>query len=524
MLKQLGETRLSTAIETDIAGERSHAKVLDVDAKGSLREIHRRVGTAILFESSGGQRDKVAHLPELRFALGKPDIETTSIDTAAIALERKAFFLQKVGSDGFKVYHKAKIDKAVHDRRASLDDETDIKPVMRNLAEEEFRRGASLPLVRFPEDEPIQDSPRLTLVLVDPVLEWNGGDLRQRIVEVTKNRGKSSRLYPGSLVWCVRKTGRDLKDKIELLQAWRRVQRDVIDGVLGPDFEKADRQEIAVKVNEAEEAARDEVWAGYRWVILDNAQEPGGLRVIDLGAGHASGSETLCSRILSALKAEGLLNDSVGAGYIDRNWPPAFKESGAWPLASLRQSFLNGALTRLVDPDAVLRRKIVEFVQNGDFGLASGPKGEGTYERLWFQEPITPDEVAFEPGVVLLKKHTAALGKRSNAPTTLAAVESEPPAGATPTSGGPKSQPPKLPSAPQTVRLRVSGNVPPEQWNRLGTKILPKLRLGRDLQICVEFSITAESGVSQEIRSELRQILDDLSLTGALRVECSSAT
>jgi hypothetical protein len=28
----------------------------------------------------------VAHLPELRFALGEPDLDTTSIDTAALAL------------------------------------------------------------------------------------------------------------------------------------------------------------------------------------------------------------------------------------------------------------------------------------------------------------------------------------------------------------------------------------------------------------------------------------------------------
>src|SRR5206468_2043277 len=27
-------------------------------------------------------------------------------------------------------------------------------------------------------------------------------------------------------------------------------------------------------------------------------------------------------------------------------WPPALKDAGAWPLTSLRQSFLNGALTR----------------------------------------------------------------------------------------------------------------------------------------------------------------------------------
>jgi len=37
-------------------------------------------------ESSGGQFHKVAHLPELRFALGEPEVDTTSVDTAAVAL------------------------------------------------------------------------------------------------------------------------------------------------------------------------------------------------------------------------------------------------------------------------------------------------------------------------------------------------------------------------------------------------------------------------------------------------------
>ena len=123
VLGQLGESRLLAAIDTDIAGERSHARTLDADTTGVLRDIHRRVGTTILFESSGGQVHKVAHLPELRFALGEPELDTTSVDTAAVALEAKAFFIQRVGTDGFKVYHKAKIDKAVHDRRASLDEE-----------------------------------------------------------------------------------------------------------------------------------------------------------------------------------------------------------------------------------------------------------------------------------------------------------------------------------------------------------------------------------------------------------------
>ena len=344
VLGQLGESRLLAAIDTDIAGERSHARTLDADTTGVLRDIHRRVGTTILFESSGGQVHKVAHLPELRFALGEPEVDTTSVDTAAVALEAKAFFIQRVGADGFKVYHKAKIDKAVHDRRASLDEEDEIKPTIRTLVKDEIKRGASIPVEPFPADSStVPDSPRLNAGRPRPDLRMGrrrGDPHADRRVD--EEPGQVVAVVPGALVWCVRKPGRDLRDKVELLLAWRRVQRDVRDGLLGADFERADHQEIQAKVAEAEDDAKDEVWAGYRFVVLADSTDPSGLKVIDLGAGHSSASETLCGRIIAALKAEALLNESVGAGYIDRNWPPAFKDSGAWPLASLRQSFLNG--------------------------------------------------------------------------------------------------------------------------------------------------------------------------------------
>jgi hypothetical protein len=347
VLGQLGESRLVAAIDADIAGEHSHAKALDADTKGPLRDIHCRVGTAILFESSGGQADKVAHLPELRFALGEPAVDTTSIDNAAFALEDKSYFIRKVGSDGFRITHQPTMKKVVSDRRASLDEETEIKPALRKIVEDEFRRGASLPLVPFPSDgSEIQDTPKLTLVVMDPDSEWaSSGSLRDQIAEWTRQRGKSPRLYPGALVWCIKKPGRDLREKVELWLAWKRVAREIAEGTLGGEFDRADRAEIQSKVVAAEEAAKDEVWAGYRFAVIADSQDAGGLKTIDLGAGHSSSGETLCGRVVSALKSEALLNESVGAGYIDRNWPPALKESGAWPLASLRQSFLNGALT-----------------------------------------------------------------------------------------------------------------------------------------------------------------------------------
>ena len=527
VLGQLGEQRLDAAIDADLAGDTAHAKALDADTKGALRDIHRRVGTAILFESSGGQVDKVAHLPELRFALGEPDVETTTVDNAATALEKSGFFMRRVGADGYRIHHQATLRKVVSDRRASLDEETEIKPAVRKVVQDEFARGAPVPVVYFPEDgEAAQDSPRLTLIVLDPEEEWRGSDQQVRqIGQWTRERGKSPRLYPGALVWCARKPGRDLRESVELWLAWRRVAQEVSQGVLGAEFDQADRVEVQARVRDAEEVAKDEVRAGYRFVALGDTQSVEGLKIIDLGAGHSSGSETLCGRVIAALKSGALLNESVGAGYIDRHWPPVFKETGAWPLTSLRQSFLNGALTRLMDPDAVLRRRIAEFVEGGDFGLASGDKGDGQYGRLWYAEPVGADEVAFESGVFLLTKATAEQ-LRTTANDTEPAQPGLQPTPSTTT--GPGSTPgPDVTQVEFPIEtgrkatLRLKGTVPPEVWNRLGTRILPKLRSGDGLSVAVEFSVSVDAGMAQGFQLELRQALTDLGLQEQVSVETS---
>jgi hypothetical protein len=81
------------------------------------------------------------------------------------------------------------------------------------------------------------------------------------------------------------------------------------------------------------------------------------------------------------------------------------------PAEMVRQSFLDGSLTRLLDPDSVLKTKIVEWVSKGEFGLASGLRPDGTYERLWFEELVGTDEILFDSGVFLLNKKKAKILK-----------------------------------------------------------------------------------------------------------------
>lgn len=515
ILGQLGESRLLSAIQADLTDEHSHARALDVDTKGALRDLHRRVGTTILFESSGGQGDKAAHLPELRFVLGEPEIETTSIDNAAVAFEAKGYFVRKVGHDGFRFGFKPTLKKVVSDKRASLDDD-EVRKAGLMVVRKEFERGATLPLVPFPEDgSAIQDTPRLTLVVLDPESEWHGdGTLRSTVAEWTKQRGKSPRLYPGSLIWCVRKPGRDLKDKLELWLAWKRVEKDLADGTLAGEFERADRSEVGSKVHDAEEITKDEVWASYRYVVLADHKEPDGLKVIDLGAGHASNSETLCGRVLTALKSQALLNESPGASYLERKWPAAFKDSGAWPLVSLRQAFLNGSMERLLDPDSYLRRSIPEFVMRGDFGLASGQQPGGTYTRLWFEEMLPADEVAFDADVYLVLRSKGKALKAKAQPTDVIQPLPAEPETETPK---PETPPPMPPGAKRT--LHITGSIPAEVWNRLGTKLLPKLRSGSDLRLGLDFTVDLDADQVALFQTELRQVLQDLNLAQAVRIE-----
>ncbi len=522
VLGQLGEMRLIAAIASDIADPNSHARALDADTKGPLRDIHRRVGSAIFFESSGGQTDKSAHLPELRFALGDPALDTTSIDSAAMALESRAYYMRRVGTDGFRIGYQPTLKKVVNDRRASLDPDAQVKPAIQQIVKAEFDRGRTIPWTPFPSDGgEVPDTPKLSLVVLDPGFEYRASDtsLRQKLSEWTKQRGSSPRSYPAALVWCLKKPGRELTQKMEEQLAWRHVKREIDDGTLGSEFDKADRAELATKVKLAEEGVVDEVWASYRFIAIADAAEPDNIRVIDLGAGHSSQGTTMTGRVIEALKAESLLNESVGAGYIERNWPPALKASGAWPMSGLRQSFLNGALTRLLDPDTVLKTKVCEFVGKSDFGLGSNQRPDGSFDRVWFDEIVDPAEVTFDKDVFLLTKATA---KKLRAP-----AKPEPGATGEPLGPSPEPEPGPSPGAepesptptPTTAIVRITGVIPPELWNRLGTRLLPKLRAGTEVSVGISFSAKFESGVAQTAAGEITQALEELGVKDKVEVK-----
>lgn len=234
--------------------------------------------------------------------LGEPELDTTTIDLAASQMEARGFYIRKEGSDGYQFGFKPTLKKVVNDRRASLD-EDEVTAEMKRIIQLEFEKGKNLPApMMFPQDgTAVGDTTRLTLVVLDPAQEWtDNGKTRAEILEWSRQRGHSPRLHPATLIWCVRRPGRDLRTKVEAALAWRKVQREYLDGSLAGEFDQSDRDEITAKRGDADEAAQDEVWAAYRYIVLSDNKDDSGLQAIDLGAGHASQGETLsaaCSRL-----------------------------------------------------------------------------------------------------------------------------------------------------------------------------------------------------------------------------------
>ena len=157
------------------------------------------------------------------------------------------------------------------------------------------------------------------------------------------------------------------------------------------------------------------------------------------------------------------------------------------------------------------------FVASGEFGFASGRREDGSFDRLWYAEPLAPEEVAFDANVFLLTRARAEQLK------TKPETPSDPHLAPAP-APGPKPEPEPGPHPEPTrpaseITLRLAGTVPSEVWNRIGIKLLPKLRSAKELTTSVEISVTVDARSAGDMMEDVKQILNDLGLADRVRVQ-----
>lgn len=96
-------------------------------------------------------------------------------------------------------------------------------------------------------------------------------------------------------------------------------------------------------------------------------------------------------------------------------------------------------------------------------------------------------------------------------------MELEPPLAPEPGPPTP-TPPPETPESGQAT-LRLSGAVPPEVWNVIGHKVLPRLRQGTALTIGINLSVQVDSASAEGMVADLEQALEDLGIGAAVRIE-----
>jgi hypothetical protein len=512
VLRQLGEQRLQAAIQADITAltgqPKSHAETLDdEDSEGAGRSgIHQRVAKTLFFESCGGQTDKAAHLPELYFAVGDPDTETALIHTAVQALERRCYFLRSVGVDGWRFGHVPTLKKVHADRKQALDPE-DVKRNMGELVKTVFKKDNEIHLSLFPKDSTdVVDQAMLTMAVMRPdegLEPEEESSLRQRITDWTRKCGQQSRQNPGGILWVTCEAGGALRAGVEELLAWQAVADDANRGLLG-ELEPHDIRGIQRELNDAKGQIEDRVWSSYNHLLLWDASTAK-LKDIVLGQLHPSEARSITSAILARLRHDSLLSREIGASYIERNWPPALKESGAWPLAGLKAAFFQGQFTRLEKADDALRVTITRAVSQGMLGLASG-KDANCFDRVWFKEAVEVADITFDYDTYLL---TAAKAKslKLGTPPPPTAPPVPPPTQPPLPPDAPPARPPVPPAAPKPTVVVWEGELKREQWNLFSLKVLTRLAQSDDLQIDVKVKATLKEGqTTEQLNSALKEL------------------
>ena len=402
VFEQLGNDQLSVPVTTDIAGKKdAHAKKLDKEATESIRKnkLHQKVATVIFMESNGGQSQNKAEasLPEIRAAVGNPEINLADVETVLEGLTATCYYLNW-DRNRYRFGLRPNLNQILVTRRGAVAAKA-IEARVRKITEDLFREGPKFLDRRFfPErSNDIPDRPQLTLAVM--ALDKLAGDAGTKtlVESFVKECGSSGRTFKSSLLFAVPDSTTAITNAARDLLAWEDINDD--DDTIG-QLEDAQKRALALSLGNAKRDLRESVWRSYRHVFLLNKNNA--IKDTDLGQINSSMAPTLPDLIVNTLRKDDEITDRVGSERLVRFWPPALTE---WPTKAVRDAFFaSPALPRLMDPDSI-KQTIADAVSSNLIGYARKQGSRTVLER--FGEAMAEQEVEISEDVVILRAEDA---------------------------------------------------------------------------------------------------------------------
>ena len=173
---QLGERNLEIPVTTDIFGNaNANATRLDDEAASAAikqAQLHRKVATAIFFESNGGvsHNKAQASLPEIRLAVGQPDLDIGNVETVLEALappDGICYYLD-TAQNRYWFSMRPNLTRLLASRKEQIKHD-DLRETIRAEIIKEVGRFNGNSAIFFPErTNDIPNQPVLTLVVLPP--------------------------------------------------------------------------------------------------------------------------------------------------------------------------------------------------------------------------------------------------------------------------------------------------------------------------------------------------------------------
>ncbi len=398
LLEQVGESRLEGALTTDICGKKdSHAVRLDEEAIDTIKksQIHRKVATAIFFESNGGQTKDEATIPEIRLAVAGPEIDIGNIETALEGLTDSCYYLI-TERNRYKFSFKENLNKRFADRRASVKS-TDIENCVREEIQKVFPAIDGIERIFFPEKSAqILDRPIITIIVIGPNQSLQQTpEIKQKIEEMTREYGKSARTYKSSLLWVIPETNAMMQEEARKLIAWEDIRDE------GLKLDDIQQKQLDISVKKAKRDLTESIWRAYKNVLI--LDKDNNLNTIDLGLITVSQAESLSKLIINELLRKDIVTKHVPPRFLIRNWSHAFTE---WSTKSVRDVFFaSPQFPRLLYPETV-KETIAQGVSEGHIGYV-GKSPKGGYDPFFYKKTINAQDIEITEDMFIITSDTA---------------------------------------------------------------------------------------------------------------------
>ena len=513
VFEQLGETKLEGAVTTDICGKKaSHADRLDAEAPDTIKNarLHRKVATAILFESNGGQARGEATQPEVRLAVAEPGLDIGGVENALEALTDACYYLT-VERNRYRFSLKENLNKRFADRRATIQPRA-VEDRVREEIQKVFATGSGVERIFFPEkSNQVPDRAAVTLVVLPPEQSLQDEKATTQVVEtITRESGSSSRTFKSALIFCVPDAPDALCDEARKVLAWE----DIDDEASDLKLDEMQIRQLEENVKKAKRDLKETIWRTYKCLMLlakDNT-----LKKVDMGLVHSSAAPDITTLIINHMRQTDDLVTGVSPSFLTKHWPPAFTE---WATKSVRDAFFaSPQFPRLLSADAI-RDTISRGVANGLLAYV-GKTAQGDYKPFFFNQAIMTGDVEFSEEMFLITKEIAeAFLKSKTTPASPAPKPEEPVKKSEPPpqeSGGTKPAEPKKPEQLTFASMAWTGEVPPQKWMKFYTGVLSKFAAAKGLKLKLTVEVAPEGGISKQKIEETKASLRELGMNDDL--------